>query len=87
MHTLEMKKKGFIKNKVVEATITRGVKMATLIPFTHVYQLTLESDVTWGVRSQHLPNIIYAVKFSFTKYLVAHVNGHCKGTCVNTKLR
>jgi hypothetical protein len=49
MHTLKMKKKGFIKNKVVEATITRSVKKATLIPLTHVYQLTVESDVAWGV--------------------------------------
>ncbi len=67
MHTLKMKKKGFIKNKVVEATITRSVKKATLIPLTHVYQLTVESDVAWGVWSQRLPNIIYAMKFSFTK--------------------
>jgi hypothetical protein len=44
MHTLEMKKKGFIKNKVMEAIITRSVEKAAIIPFTHVYQPTLESD-------------------------------------------
>jgi len=44
MHTLEMKKKGFIKNKVMEAIITQSVEKATLIPLTHVYQPTLESD-------------------------------------------
>jgi hypothetical protein len=49
MHTLEMKKKGFIKNKVLEAIITRSVQKAAFIPFTHVYQPTLESDGTWGV--------------------------------------
>jgi hypothetical protein len=57
MHTLEMKKRGFIKNKVMEA----------FIPLTHVYQPTLESDGAWGVKSQHLPNVIYAVKFPFIK--------------------
>jgi hypothetical protein len=49
MHTLEMKKKGFIKNSVMEAIITRSVEKATLIPLTHVYQPPLESDGTWGV--------------------------------------
>jgi hypothetical protein len=39
MHTLEMKKKGFIKNKVMEAIITQSVEKATLIPFTHVWSL------------------------------------------------
>jgi len=51
----------------MEAIITRNVEKATLIPLTHVYQPTLESDGTWGVRSQCLPNVIYVVKFSFSK--------------------
>jgi len=67
MHTLEMKKKGFIKNKVMEAIITQSVEKATLIPFTHVYQPTFESDGTWGVQSQRLLNVIYVEKFPFTK--------------------
>jgi hypothetical protein len=67
MHTLEMKKKGVIKNKVMEAIITRSVEKAALIPLTHVYQPTLESDGACSVRSQHLPNIIYAVKFPFVE--------------------
>jgi hypothetical protein len=86
MHTLKMKKKGFIKNKVMEAIITRSVEKETFIPFTHVYQPTLETNGTWGVRSQHLPKVIYVVKFPFIEIFVAHVNGHCKETCVNTKL-
>jgi len=65
MHTLEMKKKGFIKNKVMEAIITRSVEKATLIPLTHVYQPTLESHGAWGVQSQRLPNVIYMVQFPF----------------------
>jgi len=60
-----MKKKGFIKNKVMEAIITRSVENVAIIPFTHVYQPTLESDGTWGVRNQCLPNVIYKVKFPF----------------------
>jgi hypothetical protein len=67
MHTLEMKKRGFIKNKVVEAIVTRNVEKTAYIPFTHVYQPTLESDGTWGIWSQHLPNITYVVKFPFTE--------------------
>jgi len=65
MHTLEMKKKGFIKNKVMEAIITRIMEKAVLIPFTHVYQPTFGSDGTWGIWSQCLPNVIYAMKFPF----------------------
>jgi hypothetical protein len=42
MHTLEMKKKGFIKNKVMEAIITRNVEKAALNPLTHVYQPPLK---------------------------------------------
>jgi hypothetical protein len=67
MNTLEMKKRGFIKNKVVEAIVTQSVEKATLIPFTYVYQPTLEGDGAWGIHSQHLPNVIYEVKFPFTK--------------------
>jgi hypothetical protein len=51
----------------MEAIITQNVEKVALIPLTHVYQPTLESDGAWGVRNQHLPNIIHAVKFSFTK--------------------
>ncbi len=34
MHTSEMKKRGFIKNKVVECIVKTSVNKATLIPFT-----------------------------------------------------
>jgi hypothetical protein len=49
MHTLKMKKRSFIKNKVMEAILTRSVEKVALIPFTHVYQPTLESDGTWVI--------------------------------------
>jgi len=51
----------------MEAIITRTVEKEALIPLTHVYQATFENDGTWGVQSQHFPNIIYVVKFPFTK--------------------
>ncbi len=45
----------------MEAIITRSVEKAALIPLTYVYQPTFESDGAWGVQSQRLPNVIYAV--------------------------
>ncbi len=50
----------------MEPIITRNVEKATIIPPTHVYQPTLESDGAWGIRSQQFPNVIYALKFPFT---------------------
>jgi hypothetical protein len=55
-----------IKDKVMETIITRSVEKVALIPFILVYQPTFESDGAWGVRSQHHPNVIYAMKFPFT---------------------
>ncbi len=49
MHTLEMKKIGLIKNKVMEAIVTQNVENEALVPFTHVYQPTFESDGSWGI--------------------------------------
>jgi hypothetical protein len=51
----------------MEAIITRSGEKAALIPLTHVYQPTFESDGAWGIWSQRLPNVIYVVKFPFTK--------------------
>jgi len=67
MHTLEMKKRGFIKNKVCAGHCYTKCGKAAFIPFTYVYQPTLESDEAWGIQSQHLRNITYEVKFPFTK--------------------
>jgi hypothetical protein len=49
MHTLEMKKKGFHKKQGYGGHYYTRVEKATFIPFTHVYQPTLESDGAWGV--------------------------------------
>jgi hypothetical protein len=39
-----MKKRGFIKNKVVERIVRTNVEKTTLIPFTHVSQPSFEID-------------------------------------------
>jgi len=71
MHTLEMKRNGFIKNKVMEAIITRNVEKATFIPLTHVYQTNpwkwWNLGCTEPMRWNSHP----------LKYFVTHVNGHC----------
>jgi hypothetical protein len=36
MHTAEMKKYGFIKNKVMECIVKTSIEKATLIPHTNV---------------------------------------------------
>jgi hypothetical protein len=41
-----MKKIGFIKNKVMQAIVTRSVEKVTFIPLTHVFQPILENDGT-----------------------------------------
>ncbi len=69
----------------MKAIITRNVEKETLVPLTRVYQPTLENDGAWGVWNQHLPNVIYAVKFPFTKIFCCTCEW-ALGTCVNTKL-
>jgi hypothetical protein len=73
MHTLEMKKKGFIKNKVMEAIITRSVEKAILIPLTHVYQPTFESDGAWGVWSQRLPQCYLRSEIPIHRNILLHM--------------
>ncbi len=84
MDTLEIKKLGFIKNKVVEAIVTWSVEKVALILLTHVYQSTLKSDGAWGIANTFPTSLMWWSSDS-PKYLVAHVNGRCEGTCVNTK--
>jgi len=36
MHTIEMKKRGFIRNKVMERIVKTNIAKATLIPHTNV---------------------------------------------------
>jgi len=64
-----MKTRSFIKTRLQRPLLHEAWKMQTLIPLTHVYQPTLESDGARGIWSQRLPNVIYAVKFPFTEIL------------------
>jgi len=79
-------KKGFIKNKVMGAIITQNVEKGALIPLINVYQPTLESDGVWGVHSQHLPNIIYAVKFPFTEIFCYTCEWALRGNMCNHQI-
>jgi hypothetical protein len=63
-----MKKKGFIKNNVVECIVGISVEKATLILIMHVSQPSFQTNGYWIIRSQHLANVAYKVKYPFTKY-------------------
>jgi hypothetical protein len=68
MHIAEMKKHGFIKNKVVQHIVKISVEKATLIPHinvTHGIDDSNEIGHAWMVRSQQHPNMTYL----FTKYV------------------
>ncbi len=86
MHTLEMKKKGFIKNKVMEAIITRSVEKVALFhsPMC-INQPSRVMELGVYITNTFPMSFMWWNSHS-SKYFVAHVNGHCEGTCVNTKL-
>jgi hypothetical protein len=80
MHTTEMKKRGFIRNKVVECIVKMNVEKATLIPHTNVTHGIDDLNETghaWMVRNQHL-NITYKVLLPFTKYVCCTCGNLCK---------
>jgi hypothetical protein len=71
MHTAEMKKREFIRNKVVEHIVKTSVEKATLIPHpnvAHGIDDSNETDHAWMVQSQQHPNMTYKVPLPFTKY-------------------
>ncbi len=66
-----MKKREFIKNKVVERIVKTNVEKATLIPHTNVTHGINDSNKighAWLVRSQQHLNMTYKVPLPFTKY-------------------
>jgi hypothetical protein len=72
MHTFEMKKRKFIKNKVVELIMKTNIEKATLILHTNVTHRIDDSNETnhaWMVRNQQHPNMTYKVLLHFTKYV------------------
>ncbi len=72
MHTVEMKKRKFVKNKVMECIVKMNVEKATLILHTNITHGIDDSNKTnhaWMLRSQQHPNMTYKVPFPFTKYI------------------
>jgi len=65
---IQIEKKGFIKNKVVECIAGMSLETVTLIPIMHVSQPSFETNGYWIIRNQHLANVAYKVKYTFTKY-------------------
>ncbi len=63
-----MKKRGFIKNKVVEQLAKASVDKVALIPPTHMIKPSMESYSTWIVRNQHYSHVSYKVMHPFTEY-------------------
>jgi hypothetical protein len=59
-------------------------KKPTLIMITHVARPTFASNSVLVVWNQCLVNVMYQVKYTLNIH-VAHVNGHSKGICANTK--
>ncbi len=86
MHTLEMKKKGFIKNKVMEAITTRSVEKAALLHSPMCTNQPLRVMELGAYKANAFPMLFTWWNSHSPKYFVAPVNGHCEGTCVNTKL-
>jgi hypothetical protein len=75
MHTIEMKKCGLNKKKVVEHIVKTSVKKATLIPHTSVTHGIDDSNRighAWMVRHQQHTNMTYKVLFPFTTNLQVH---------------
>ncbi len=67
-----MKKRKFIKNKVMERIVKMSVEKATLILHTNVTHGIDDSNEighAWMVRSEQHPNMTYKVSLPFTKYV------------------
>jgi hypothetical protein len=52
----------------VEFIVKTSVEKVASIPPTHVFWPKNESPSTWMVRSQQHPNVIFNLKYPFTKY-------------------
>ncbi len=71
MHQVDMKKREFINNKVIQQVVVASVDKAKLITHINVIQLTLEGEDSvnaWKVRNQTHLNVIYNLHFPFIEY-------------------
>jgi hypothetical protein len=72
MHTTEMKKCRFIRNKVVEHIVKTNVEKAILMFHTNViHEIYYSNEIghAWMLRSQQHLNMTYKVSLPFTKYV------------------
>ncbi len=86
MHTLEMKKRGFIKTRLWRPLLHEVWKRQPLFhsPMCTNQPLRVMELGAYGANA--FPMLFMRWNSYSPKYFVTHVNGHCKGTCVNTKL-
>jgi hypothetical protein len=74
LHTSQMKKRGFIKNKVVKHIVKTNVEKATiLIPFMHVSQLSFQTYNYRIIKSQPFANVATKWNTHLQNIQVAHV--------------
>jgi len=69
MHTFEMKKHGFINDKVLEHITKASVEKALLILNGNVKWLSMESRGVWIVMNQGTPNHMYEAQHPFKEYV------------------
>jgi len=68
MQTMEMRKRGLIKNKTMEVILRKSVEKATLILLTHVAQPAFENGGAWVVWNQRFVNVTYQMTYQFALY-------------------
>ncbi len=71
MHQAEMKRQGFIKNKVMAWLVVASVDKVSWIPHINVISPTFEGDDgdgVWWVRRQHHLGVTYKICAPFIKY-------------------
>ncbi len=71
MHQAEMKKQGFIKNKVMVQLVVANVDEACWISHINVISPTFEGndgDDVWQVQSQHHFSVTYKIYAPFIEY-------------------
>jgi hypothetical protein len=89
MHQAEMKRQGFIKNKIMAWLVVASVDKANRIPHTNVISPTFEGDDGddfWRVWSQHHPNVTYKIHAPFIEYASCICEWALQGNFASSKL-
>jgi hypothetical protein len=89
MHQVEMKREGFIKNKVMAWLVVASVDKTNRIPHTDLISPTFkgdDGDNVWGCETNTILVLLTrSVPLSLSRQ-VTFVNGHCEATFANIKL-